>query len=146
MKSDLVKVLHPLLGPPMLSYTIDLSLNEIKSKKTFETKKDAEIVNDTIDFYGALVNVDVHNSYKSSVFGKGINMAAERIIKVKEENVECHIDKHLVHIRLIDRERKLGKKRYGGFPWEIRRKNLKNFPVIFDFDEKYRFLGLTILK
>jgi bifunctional UDP-N-acetylglucosamine pyrophosphorylase/glucosamine-1-phosphate N-acetyltransferase len=34
MKSDLVKVLHPLLGLPMLSYTIDLSLNEIKSKKT----------------------------------------------------------------------------------------------------------------
>ncbi len=34
MKSDLVKVLHPLLGLPMLSYTIDLSLNEIKSEKT----------------------------------------------------------------------------------------------------------------
>jgi hypothetical protein len=37
-------------------------------------------------------------------------------------------------------------KRYGGFPWEIKRKNLKHFPVIFDFDKKYRFLGLTILK
>jgi bifunctional UDP-N-acetylglucosamine pyrophosphorylase/glucosamine-1-phosphate N-acetyltransferase len=34
MKSDLVKVLHPLLGLPMLSYTINLSLNEIKSEKT----------------------------------------------------------------------------------------------------------------
>lgn len=34
MKSDLAKVLHPLLGPPMLSYTVDLSLNEIKAKKT----------------------------------------------------------------------------------------------------------------
>ncbi len=34
MKSDLVKVLHSLLGLPILSYTIDLSLNEIKSKKT----------------------------------------------------------------------------------------------------------------
>jgi bifunctional UDP-N-acetylglucosamine pyrophosphorylase/glucosamine-1-phosphate N-acetyltransferase len=34
MKSDLVKVLHPLLGLPMLSYTIDLSLIEIKSEKT----------------------------------------------------------------------------------------------------------------
>jgi bifunctional UDP-N-acetylglucosamine pyrophosphorylase/glucosamine-1-phosphate N-acetyltransferase len=34
MKSDRVKVLHPLLGLPMLSYTIDLSLNEIKSEKT----------------------------------------------------------------------------------------------------------------
>jgi len=34
MKSDLVKVLHPLLGLPMLSYPIDLSLNEIKAEKT----------------------------------------------------------------------------------------------------------------
>ena len=116
------------------------------SKKTFETKKDAEIVNDSIDFYGALVNVDVHNSYKSSLFDKEINIAAERIVNVREEDVECHIDKHLIHIRLRDKDRKLGKKRYGGFPWEIRKKDLKHFPVIFDFDEKYRFFGLTILK
>ena len=34
MKSDLVKVLHPLLGLPMLSYSIDLSLNGIKAEKT----------------------------------------------------------------------------------------------------------------
>ena len=116
------------------------------SKKTFKTKKDAEIVNDTIDFYGASVNVDVHNSYKSSVFGKGINIAAERIVNVKEDDAECYIDQHLIHIRLRDKDRKAGKKRYGGFPWEIKKKNLKHFPVIFDFDERYRFLGLTILK
>jgi bifunctional UDP-N-acetylglucosamine pyrophosphorylase/glucosamine-1-phosphate N-acetyltransferase len=34
MKSDLVKVLHPLLGLPMLSYPIDLALNGIKAEKT----------------------------------------------------------------------------------------------------------------
>ena len=34
MKSDLVKVLHPLLGLPMLSYSIDLSLDGIKAEKT----------------------------------------------------------------------------------------------------------------
>ena len=34
MKSDLVKVLHPLLGLPMLSYPIDLSLSGIKAEKT----------------------------------------------------------------------------------------------------------------
>jgi len=34
MKSDLVKVLHPLLGVPMLSYPIDLCLNGINSGKT----------------------------------------------------------------------------------------------------------------
>ena len=34
MKSDLVKVLHPVLGLPMLSYPIELSLKGIKSEKT----------------------------------------------------------------------------------------------------------------
>ncbi len=34
MKSDLAKVLHPILGLPMLSYTLDLSLNGIRSEKT----------------------------------------------------------------------------------------------------------------
>ena len=34
MKSDLVKVLHPLLGLPMLHYTVDLSLHHIKTDKT----------------------------------------------------------------------------------------------------------------
>jgi bifunctional UDP-N-acetylglucosamine pyrophosphorylase/glucosamine-1-phosphate N-acetyltransferase len=34
MKSDLVKVLHPVLGLPMLFYPIELSLNGIKAEKT----------------------------------------------------------------------------------------------------------------
>ena len=34
MKSDVVKVLHPLLGRPMLSYPIRLSLDAIKAEKT----------------------------------------------------------------------------------------------------------------
>jgi bifunctional UDP-N-acetylglucosamine pyrophosphorylase/glucosamine-1-phosphate N-acetyltransferase len=34
MKSEVVKVLHPILGLPMLFYPIDLSLNGIKAEKT----------------------------------------------------------------------------------------------------------------
>ncbi|MCJ7786042.1 MAG: NTP transferase domain-containing protein, partial [Desulfobacterales bacterium] len=34
MKSEVVKVLHPILGLPMLSYPIALSLNGIKAEKT----------------------------------------------------------------------------------------------------------------
>jgi len=34
MKSDLVKVLHPVLGIPMLSYPVELSLNGVKAAKT----------------------------------------------------------------------------------------------------------------
>jgi hypothetical protein len=118
------------------------------SKKTSKNKKEATIVDDTVDFYGAAVNVDVHNAYKSLLFAKEheINMAAERIVTLKESGIECHIDQHLIHIKMNKAGKKRGKKQYGGFPWEIRKKDLKNFPVIFDFDENYRFLGLTILR
>ncbi len=34
MKSNLAKVLHPVLGLPMLSYPLDLSLNEVRSERT----------------------------------------------------------------------------------------------------------------
>jgi bifunctional UDP-N-acetylglucosamine pyrophosphorylase / glucosamine-1-phosphate N-acetyltransferase len=34
MKSDLVKVLHPLLGVPMLSYVVDLSLERLGAERT----------------------------------------------------------------------------------------------------------------
>lgn len=112
------------------------------SKKTFENKKAAKIVSDAINFHGTLVKVDVHNSYKSALLDRKISIAADRIVELKERGVECWIDQHLIKITTD----KMGKKKYGNFPWEIKRKDLKNFPVIFEFDEKYRFLGLTILK
>jgi len=116
------------------------------SKKIFNGKHEAKILNDRIDFHGALLNVDVHNSYKSSLLEvkNKINIAAERIVTLKESGVECHIDQHLIYIKNRHRK-KIGKEKYGGFPWEIKKKDLKNFPVIFDFDKKHQFLGLTIL-
>ncbi len=117
------------------------------SKKTFRNKKEATILDDTINFHGARLNVDVHNSYKSKLFGSKheINIAAERTVKLTERGIECYLDEHLIYIKMGKIDKK-GKKEYGGFPWELRKKDLKNFPVIFDFDENHRFLGLTILK
>jgi hypothetical protein len=138
-----VYYLFPEKGPKKLGMKL-----KPNSKKIFENKREATIIDDTIIFHGALLNVDVHNSYKSRLLdGKHqINMAAERIVKLKESGIECHIDQHLIYIKMNDTGKKLGKMKYGGFPWEIKRKNLKNFPVIFDFDENHRFLGLTILR
>ena len=34
MRSDLVKVLHPLLGRPMLSYLLELALEHLQPEKT----------------------------------------------------------------------------------------------------------------
>ena len=113
------------------------------SRKTFENKSEATLIKDTIKFHGAILSVDVHNSYKSSVFGKEINMAAERIVELKERGITCSIDPYLTHVAL---DNKKGKKKYGGFPWELTQEHLKKFPVIFDFDEDYNLLGLTILR
>jgi hypothetical protein len=118
------------------------------SQKIFMNERKAKILNDTINFHGALLNVDVHNAYKSGL-GKGnhrINMAAERIVTLKESGIECYVDQYLIYIKVNNTKKKLGKKNYGGFPWEIKKKDLKYFPVIFDFDENHQFLGLTILR
>lgn len=55
------------------------------------------------------------------------------------------VSNNFLHGKGINKK-KFGKEKYGGFPWEIKRQHLKIFPVIFDFDEKYQFLGLTILR
>lgn len=117
------------------------------SKKTFEKLKEAQILSDTITFHGTSLKIDVHNSYKSKLLGDKhpINIAADRRVWLRERGIECHIDQHLVYIKMPRRNKQAGKQKYGGFPWELTKKDLKHFPVIFDYDEKNRFLGLTIL-
>lgn len=118
------------------------------STRVFKTKTEALILDDKISFHGAVVAVSVHNSYQSNLFeGRPpVSIAAERSVSLRERGIECHVDQHLVHITFKKQSRKPGKKKYGGFPWEIRKKDLKNFPVIFEFDENHQFLGLTILR
>lgn len=116
------------------------------SRKIFKNKKHAAILDDSIVFHGASLRVDVHNAYKSRLFkgDREINVADDRAVTLRERGIKCYIDQHLTYVKVPARGKK-GKKKFGGFPWEIKKKDLKNFPVIFDFDEKYRFLGLTIL-
>ena len=118
------------------------------SKKTFRTKKEAKILYDSIDFHGASLKVDVHNSYKSKLFKKelDINIAAERIVRLKESGVECSIDQHTINIRIGPRKEKGAKPDYGNFVFELRKKDLKHFPVLFKFDDNFKFSGLTILR
>ena len=132
--------LLPKGGPKRIGFRVVPNL-----KKTFPTKEEARILDDTINFHGARLNVDVSNSYKSTFLGEKdkIIIAADRIVTLRERGIRCSVDQRLIDVKI-----KWPKKRtmvYGGFPWEIKRKHLKNFPVIFEFDDKYRFLGLTIL-
>lgn len=117
------------------------------SKKVFENKKRAQLVRDEILFHGAALDVDVHNSYKSRFLGneREIAIAADRTITLKENGIACSIDRYVINVQ-VKSEGKNKKPRYGAFPWELSKSKLQFFPVIFRFDNRYRFLGLTILR
>jgi hypothetical protein len=116
------------------------------SKRTFENRKAATVVNDTINFHGATLNVEVLNLHQSRVFRRtDILCAAERIVRLVEGGVECQVDGHLVTVAL--KKHKRGEMPpYGAFVWELPRKLLKNFPVMLEYDQRRRFVGLTIFK
>ncbi len=115
------------------------------SRKVFPTKKEATITYDSINFHGAELKVDVHNMYKSTLWrgGHEITIAAQRGVTLAERGVEYSVDDHLIKVELKKRE-KGQKPPYGHFPWELRKKELHHFPVIFEFDDKLNFYGLTI--
>ena len=118
------------------------------SKKTYPTKREARILKDAIQFHGAHLQVDVHNSYKSRLLEDKyeINIAAERNVTLKERGVEYTIGEHRIDIDIEKPKKKGTKPAYGNFAFELRKKDLKHFPVIFKFDDNFTFLGLTILR
>ena len=119
------------------------------SKKVFPTEKQALVLGDTIQFHGATLEVKVCNPHRSRLFrriGRDITIAADRIIKLREGQVECWLDTHLVHVRWKTAARGKAAPPYGAFPWELTKAKLKNFPVILEHDAKGRFTGLKILR
>jgi hypothetical protein len=116
------------------------------SKRTFENRKMATVVNDTVNFHGVKLNVEVLNLHRSRLFRRSdILCAAERIVSLAEGGIECRVDGHLVTIEL--KKHKRGEMPpYGAFVWELPRKVLKNFPVMLEYDKRRRLVGLTIFK
>jgi hypothetical protein len=116
------------------------------SKRTFKNRKTATVVNDTINFHGARLNVEVLNAHRSGLFRKlDMTIAADRLVRLEENGIECRFDDHLVIIEL--RKHKRGEMPpYAAFVWELPRKLLKNFPVMLEYDKRRRFVGLTIFK
>jgi hypothetical protein len=117
------------------------------SNRVFANKKKAQLVHDEILFHGAALDADIHNSYKSTLFGKRreITVAKDRTITLRENGVKCSVDQYVIDVKV---EARTGTRKppYGGFPWELSKEQLKHFPVIFRFDDRHKFLGLTILR
>jgi len=116
------------------------------SKHTFPNCRAATVVNDTIDFHGAKLNVEVLNEHRSRFFGKhDWTIAADRLVRLEEGGVDVRFDSHLVTVEL--RKHKYGEMPpYSHFISELPRKLLKNFPVMLQFDKRRRFTGLVIFK
>ncbi len=116
------------------------------SKRTFPNRRAATVVNDTIDFHGAKLNVEVLNEHRSRFFRKhNWTIAADRLVRLEEGGIDVRFDSHLVTVEL--RKHKRGElPPYSHFVWELPRKFLKKFPVMLQFDQRRRFTGLMIFK
>ena len=118
------------------------------SKRTFPNRKAGTVVNDTIDFHGAKMNVEVLNPHRSShrFFRKrDWTIAADRLVRLEEGGIEVRFDSHFVGVKL--KKHKLGEMPpYTHFVSELPRKLLKKFPVMLEFDQRRRFTGLVIWK
>ena len=92
--------------------------------------------------------MDVHNSYKSRLFSDKLDIAiaAERIVQLKESGIECSISKHTIDIRIEPAKKRGSKPDYGNFAFELRKKDLIHFPIILNFEDNFKFTGLTILR
>jgi hypothetical protein len=118
------------------------------SIRTFKNRKAATVVNDTIDFHGAQLNVEVLNQHRCNDrwFRKhDWTIAADRLVRLSEGGIEVRFDSHFVSVKL--RKHKRGEMPpYSHFVWELPRKFLKKFPVMLEFDKRRQFTGLTMFK
>jgi len=118
------------------------------SKRTFPNRKAATVVNDTIDFHGAKLNVEVLNPHRSGPrwFRKhDWTIAADRLVRLEEGGIDVRFDSHLVTVEL--RKHRRGEMPpYSHFVWELPRQLLKKFPMMLQFDKRRRFTGLVIFK
>jgi hypothetical protein len=118
------------------------------SKNTFPNRKAATVVNDTIEFHGAKLNVEVLNPHRSNLRwlrNKEWTIAADRLVRLEEGGVQVRFDRHLVTVEL--RKHKRGEMPpYSYFVWELPRKLLKSFPVMLQFNKRRQFTRLVIFQ
>ena len=118
------------------------------SKRTFPNRKAATVVNDTIDFHGAKLNVEVLNPHRSNsrwMRGRDWTIAADRLVRLEENGIEVRFDSYFVDVQL-KKHRRGERPPYSHFVSELPRKFLKKFPVMLQFDTRRRFTGLVIFK
>jgi hypothetical protein len=118
------------------------------SKRIFPNRKAGTVVNDTIEFHGAKLNVEVLNRHRSTSrwFRKhDWTISEDRLVTLEESGIEVSFCSFQVAVKL--RKHKMGEMPpYTHFVSELPRKFLKKFPVMLQFDQRHRFTGLVIWK
>ncbi len=118
------------------------------SDKTYLTKRKATVVDDTIEFHGAKLRVDVHNSYSSRLFRDSnldMAVAAERIARLEEDGIECSVDRHIASIKL--KKHKRGERPpYGAFVWELPKRRLQKLPLMLEYNGGGELVEVSILR
>ena len=118
------------------------------SRRTFPSRKEATLVNDTIHFHGARLTVEVLNQHQSNFQGfrkHNWTIAADRLVNLKESGVEVRFSSGLITVQL--RKHIRGEMPpYSHFVGELPRKFLKEFPVMLQFDKRNRFTGMVVFK
>jgi hypothetical protein len=113
---------------------------------TFPNRKAATLVNDTIDFHGTKLNVEVLNEHRSTsrwLRGRDWTIAADRMVRLTEGGTEIRFDSYIIGVTL-KQHRRGEMPPYSHFVSELPRKFLKKFPVMLQFDKRGRFTGLLI--
>lgn len=118
------------------------------SKRTFPNRKAGTVVNDTIEFHGAKLSVEVLNPHRCNdrwARKHDWTIAADRLVHLIENGVEVRFDTNLITVELC-RHKRGEMPPYSHFVWELPRKILKKFPVMLQFDKRRQFTGLVIFK
>ena len=104
------------------------------------------MLDETISYHGARLNVEVLNPHRSRFFrDRNITVASDRIVTLTETKVECRVDTHMVIVRL--KRRRQGSRPFAGaLVSELSKKELERCPLVLEFDEHDQFAGITIFR
>ncbi|MBI2059578.1 MAG: hypothetical protein HYT87_07385 [Nitrospirae bacterium] len=116
-------------------------------------RTEATLLDDEIGFHGTKLAVRVNHAYESRWAGGKINIASDRSIRLREGEIEAFVDDHLAGIRFLRRSRGDSRRKragrtpvYGGFAYELPRRLLRKFPVIFSYDPEGRLLEIEVFR
>ena len=136
------EMLLPVRGPKSVGRYIG---SPKVASKSFDSRRKATLVEDSITFHGVKVKVHVHHSFPSDILGKNVSIAAGRELELNEKGIRVFADDYLVGLEFPNG--KGGhKEKYGSFAHELPKKLLAKFPIIYSYGPKGQFYGIKVFR